>query len=221
MLDKTGELAGISGFFWGADSFNPGKDQYYEKTSVLSQASGLTNSTPNIINATYTDARGRKVGTITYGATASDDITTQFNYNPIGELIEVVDPIGLSTFYEYDLAGRVTQEKHPDRGVTHTVYDPASNVIQLETPGTLTFGGSVTMEYDYNRLVHKYMPLSSGADLYDIAYTYGTKGAAAKKERSSEVAAVQRLWAAGIPMTCAVFHCYRSMPRLVTGHWPL
>jgi hypothetical protein len=27
---------GISGFFWGADSFNPGKDQYFEKTSVLS-----------------------------------------------------------------------------------------------------------------------------------------------------------------------------------------
>ena len=176
MLDKTGELAGISGFFWGADSFKPGTNQYYEKTSVLSQASGLTNSTPNIINATYTDARGRKVGTITYGATASDDITTQFNYNPIGELIEVVDPIGLSTFYEYDLAGRVTREKHPDRGVTRTVYDPASNVIQLETPGTLTFGGSVTMEYDYNRLVHKYMPLSSGADLYDMSYTYGTKG---------------------------------------------
>ena len=120
--------------------------------------------------------QGRKVGTITYGATASDDITTQFNYNPIGELIEVVDPIGLSTFYEYDLAGRVTREEHPDRGVTRTVYDPASNVIQLETPGTLTFGGSVTMEYDYNRLVHKYMPLSSGADLYDMAYTYGTKG---------------------------------------------
>jgi RHS repeat-associated protein len=160
---------------WNDDLIS-GKDQYYEKTSVLSQASGLTNSTPNIINATYTDARGRKVGTITYGATASDDITTQFNYNPIGELIEVVDPIGLSTFYEYDLAGRVTREEHPDRGVTRTVYDPASNVIQLETPGTLTFGGSVTMEYDYNRLVHKYMPLSSGADLYDMAYTYGTKG---------------------------------------------
>jgi len=160
---------------WNDDLIS-GKDQYFEKTSVLSQASGLTNSTPNIINATYTDARGRKVGTITYGATASDDITTQFNYNPIGELIEVVDPLGLSTFYEYDLAGRVTREEHPDRGVTRTVYDPASNVIQLETPGTLTFGGSVTMEYDYNRLVHKYMPLSSGADLYDMAYTYGTKG---------------------------------------------
>ncbi|MDB2502952.1 hypothetical protein N9W87_02665, partial [Schleiferiaceae bacterium] len=160
---------------WNDDLIS-GKDQYYEKTSVLSQASGLTNSTPNIINATYTDARGRKVGTITYGATAGDDITTQFNYNPIGELIEVVDPIGLSTFYEYDLAGRVTREEHPDRGMTVTTYDPASNVTQIQTPGSLAFGGSVTMEYDYNRLVHKYMPLSSGADLYDIAYTYGTKG---------------------------------------------
>lgn len=45
--------------------------------------------------------------------------------------------------------------------------------------------------------------------------------AAAKKERSSEVAAVQRLWAVGILVTYVVFHCYRSMPRLVTGHWPL
>ena len=42
--------------------------------------------------------------------------------------------------------------------------------------------------------------------------------AAAKKERSSEVAAAKRLWAVGILVTYAVFHCYRSMPRLVIKH---
>ena len=160
---------------WNTDLI-PGKTLYYEKTEVQSNATGLTNATPNIENATYTDSRGRKVGTITYGSTSSDSIVTVFNYNNIGELTEVVDPLGLSTFYAYDLAGRVTTEYHPDRGMTVTTYDPASNVTQIQTPGSLAFGGSVTMEYDYNRLVHKYMPLSSGADLYDIAYTYGTKG---------------------------------------------
>ena len=83
---------------WNTDLI-PGKTLYYEKTEVQSNATGLTNATPNIENATYTDSRGRKVGTITYGSTSSDSIVTVFNYNNIGELTEVVDPLGLSTFY--------------------------------------------------------------------------------------------------------------------------
>jgi len=161
-------------FDWN-DDLTSGTDKYYEKTSVLSNASGLTNTTPDIENATYTDSRGRKVGTITYGATSADDIITKFNYNNIGELTEVVDPIGLSTLYTYDLAGRVLTEQHPDRGLTLTDYDPASNVIRIQTPGTLSFGGTITMDYNHNRLTHKYMPSATGSDLYDIVYTYGSK----------------------------------------------
>jgi RHS repeat-associated protein len=161
-------------FDWN-DDLTSGTDQYYEKTSLLSNASGLTNTTPNVVNATYTDSRGRKVGTITYGSTSADDIITKFKYNNIGELTEVVDPIGLSTFYTYDLVGRVLTEDHPDRGLTSTTYDPASNVIEIQTPGTQSFGGAITMDYHYNRLTHKFMPTSTGGDLYDIIYTYGTK----------------------------------------------
>ena len=157
------------------DDLVAGVHSYYEKTSVLSNASGLTNTTPDIISATFTDSRGRKIGTITYGATSSDDIVTKFEYNNIGELIEVIDPIGLSTFYTYDLAGRVLSEDHPDRGVTVTTYDQASNVVEIETPGSQSFGGSITMDYHFDRLTHKYMPNSSGSDLYDISYVYGSK----------------------------------------------
>lgn len=31
------------------------------------------------------------------------------------------------------------------------------------------------MEYDYNRLIRKLMPTSTGSDLYDMVYTYGSK----------------------------------------------
>lgn len=62
---------------WNADL--GGTTLYYEKTQVLSNATGLSNTTPNIVNATYTDSRGRKVGTITYGATTADDIVTRFS----------------------------------------------------------------------------------------------------------------------------------------------
>ena len=48
-------------------------------------------------------------------------------------------------------------------------------MIQIETPGTLSFGGRITMGYHFNRLMNKTMPLSTGSDLYDISYTYGYK----------------------------------------------
>lgn len=32
------------------------------------------------------------------------------------------------------------------------------------------------MSYSYNRLVKKYMPNSSGTDLYDVDYIYGSYG---------------------------------------------
>ncbi len=49
-----------------------------------------------------------------------------------------------------------------------------SNVIAINTPATQSFGGSITMEYDYNRLINKRMPNSTGTDLYDVDYTYGS-----------------------------------------------
>ena len=48
-------------------------------------------------------------------------------------------------------------------------------MIQIETPGTLSFGGRITTGYHFNRLMNKTMPLSTGSDLYDISYTYGYK----------------------------------------------
>ncbi len=148
---------------------------YYEKTWVKS-STGLGTTTPDVESATYTDSRGRKVGQITFGATSSDNIITSFTYNNIGELMSVTDPIGLVTNYTYDLAGRVLTEDHPDRGLTETFYDKASNVTFLRTPGTIPFGGGITMNYHYNRLSSKRMPGSSGSDLYDVDYTYGTSG---------------------------------------------
>jgi YD repeat-containing protein len=68
----------------------------------------------------------------------------------------------------------VKTENHPDRGLTTTTYDKASNVIAINTPGTQAFGGSITMVYDYNRLSKKRMPNSLGTDLYDVDYTYGS-----------------------------------------------
>ena len=158
---------------WNTDLL--GVSNYFEKTSVLSN-SGAGTLTPNMVAANFTDARGRKIGQITYGPTPADNIVTTFEYNEIGELMNVTDPIGEVTHYEYDLAGRVVLEDHPDRGITRTFYDNASNVIEIETPGTLEFGGRITMGYDYNRLITKLMPNSGGMDLYDIQYTYGYKG---------------------------------------------
>ena len=152
-----------------------GSVHYFEKTSVASSL-GSGNLTPDLVTANYTDARGRKIGQITYGNSPIDNIVTQFNYNEIDELMQVTDPIGAITNYSYDLAGRVTEENHPDRGITTTTYDNASNVTSIETPATIDVGGVISMSYDYNRLLSKTMPNSGGLDLYDIEYVYGSKG---------------------------------------------
>ena len=101
----------------------------------------------------------------------TDDITL-FTYTQLGELLTVEDPLNQTTSYTYDLAGRSLTENHPDRGLVINTYDKASNLISMER-GSL---GPIAFAYSYNRLTSRTMPGSSGNDLYDVVYTYGTPG---------------------------------------------
>lgn len=113
---------------------------------------------------TYTDSRGRQVA-----VRNGNDILTEFNYDPLGQVLKVKDPVQLETQYTYDNFGRVTQEIHPDRGTTNTTYDPASNVRTVDWAGDL-----ISYEYSYNRLVNKLMPAGASKNLYDVEYIYGS-----------------------------------------------
>ena len=98
---------------------------------------------------------------------------TAFTYSPLSELLTVTDPLGAVTTYTYDMAGRQLSEDHPDRGLTETSYDKASNVVGITNEATRALNGAIALDYDFNRLVSKTMAGSVGTDLYDIQYTYG------------------------------------------------
>lgn len=147
--------------------------EFYTRSTTLSN-SASTNPTPDVSSSEYVDARGRKIGAIQHGA---NELVTQFQYNAIGELLTVIDPIGEVTQYTYDLAGRQLSENHPDRGLSTLTYDKASNVIEMTNPATDAQNDAIHLSYDYNRLISKVMPSAGGAvNLYNVQYIYGSPG---------------------------------------------
>ena len=139
---------------------------------ILSSAGN--GSTPNSKTAEFIDSYGRKTKSIQYLGTTA--LTTMFTYNGLNELLEVNNPKGLSTYYSYDLAGRQLEEVHPDRGTTTMEYDPSGNVIEVHNEATNQTGvGGISMNYHFGRLISKSMPSVPGADIYNVAFTYGFK----------------------------------------------
>src|SRR5699024_1295428 len=94
---------------------------------------------------TYTDVRGQQRKTV-----QNDEITTKFDFNTVGELVRVTDTKGYQTLYEYDLAGRRTAEKSPDRGKTLFQYDKAGHLIKKQTANLMQPGSSGSIDYVYN-----------------------------------------------------------------------
>ncbi|HLS30353.1 MAG TPA: hypothetical protein VK021_05820, partial [Flavobacteriaceae bacterium] len=117
---------------------------------------------------TYTDIRGQQRKTV-----QNDQITTEFDYNTVGELIKVTNTNGYQTKYEYDLAGRRTAEKSPDRGLTEFTYDKAGHLIKKQTANLMQPGnnGSIEYKYHYDRLTHIIYP---NHPENNVVYEYGT-----------------------------------------------
>lgn len=127
----------------------------------------LTDRFGNLATTTYGyDLRGR-LATIS----RSDGVTTRLvtlTYSAQGFLATVVDPLGRTTSYQYDAAGRKTVETLPDGNQVHMAYDASGNNTSLTPPGGLphVFGYS---EVDR---VTSYVPPSVGAGAWATAHEY-------------------------------------------------
>lgn len=93
---------------------------------------------PGIAPLAFTyDSAGRMLT-----ASASDGTTTRtttYSYYPSGPaqgwLQSATDPLGRTLAYQYDPAGRVTQETLPDGSVVQFTYDAAGNLTAVTPPG--------------------------------------------------------------------------------------
>ncbi|MFD3761065.1 RHS repeat-associated core domain-containing protein [Streptomyces sp. NPDC058622] len=98
------------------------------------------------VTTTISDARGNPVELRQFkGRQASGAFdSTRYSYGPSGELSQVVDPVGNTWRYEYDLRGRKTKEHDPDRGVTTYAFNDGDQAVStLDARGR-----SVHVSYD-------------------------------------------------------------------------
>ncbi|MFA7616555.1 MAG: RHS repeat-associated core domain-containing protein [Weeksellaceae bacterium] len=127
-----------------------------EMTTAYSIESSLFKTT--VVNElgqtkhSFTDVRGRTTKVVE--ESTGGNIETTFEYNALGELLKVKDTGGNETLSKYDMAGRRTELRHPDNGITKFTYDNASNLIAKETANLLAENNAEKIEYFYtfNRL---------------------------------------------------------------------
>jgi len=84
------------------------------------------------------------------------DLWTQYVYDGISQVREIIDQKGNLTQYTYDLLGRRTTVTVPDAGQTELIYDNASNLIERKTAtirDVISNDGSIRYTYDKERLI--------------------------------------------------------------------
>lgn len=93
---------------------------------------------------TVSDARGNTTELIQYTGAGAVTQTTKYGYDPAGRLTTMTDPSGNQWVNVYDLLGRQTSAKDPDKGTTTTAYDDAGQVLST----TDALGNTLTYTYD-------------------------------------------------------------------------
>jgi RHS repeat-associated protein len=126
---------------------------------------------------TYRDVRDliTTVQQFNNGDSGRETILTSYEYDPMKQIVRVMDDHRNQTTASYDHFGRRIQFNSPDMGLIKTDYDLASNVIRKITPNLLAEGQAIVYDYDYNRLNSISYPNYSGNN---VNYTYGAPGAA-------------------------------------------
>jgi RHS repeat-associated protein len=118
------------------------------------------------ISRVTTDARGNPLARIGYlGATA---VASSYSYDPLGNLVSVVDPMGNAWSNSYDSLGRRTVSTDPDLGTWSYGYDDAGRLLtQIDAKSQQT-------AFSYDRL-GRVLTKTSGVGLPNaevVANTY-------------------------------------------------
>ncbi|WP_320042303.1 RHS repeat-associated core domain-containing protein [uncultured Desulfobacter sp.] len=124
--------------------------------------------------------------------------TSTYTYNSRGNLNTVVDPLGLTTSYSYDLLDRVTRIENPDYTVTEFQYDEKGNMTMLTTP----VPADHTFEYNGVNKVSSFITPQNSV----TTYTYDTK---------------RKLTNIGLPSgkTITNIYLHSRLSRTVTDEW--
>ena len=98
-------------------------------------------------------------------------LLTEYAYNPLSELVAVLDAKENLTKGTYDTTGELISLESPDNGRTEYLYDRSGNLGAKETGNLRAAGNLVRYQYRFNRLEGIDYPNS-----VDITITYGDRG---------------------------------------------
>ena len=117
------------------------------------QVTTVTDALGNV-SKTHFDGSGRTVKSIRFESPGSQDsILTQFTYDGIGRLVEVLDADSNVTVSEYDMGDRRVRVSHPASGETTFTYDVLGNVLTRQTANLRDSSLFIVYGYDRGRLV--------------------------------------------------------------------
>src|SRR5262249_39626512 len=104
--------------------------------------------------------------------TASDVLTTRWEYDKNSRLTKLIDSKNYNTTYAYDALDRVTSETYPDSGVRSFTYDVNSNIATVTDQNSTV----VSYAYDYlDRLTKKTFSISAShikGESTQVDFTY-------------------------------------------------
>jgi len=121
----------------------------------------------------YTNVRKLLVSTKDQHSQGTD-VLSSYEYNPVNELVKVVDDKGNQFLYTYDRMGRKTSTTHPDAGMTTCFYDLNGNPTQIKTANQQS-GNGIKYTYDFERMIKITYPVNTANN---VTLTYGANGAA-------------------------------------------
>ncbi len=145
--------------------------------NVIRTAYSIDSETSSVVS-TVTDANQNVRSYYTGGSglvtrEQQGTLTTVFNYDPIGQLVETVRGQE-NVQYEYDLAGKQIKITSSKGGTTTLTYDKAGNLVEKQTANLQKESKKIEYSYDYNRLTDINYPQYPENS---VTYTYGGKNA--------------------------------------------
>src|SRR5690606_14424930 len=157
---------------YGTGADHTSTPRYYEKVTLPE----------GNISQTFKDAKGQVVLTKQIDDLNNIELLTKYNYNTIGELLQVTDADNKNTVYQYDTFGQKTQVTHPDNGLSKFEYDLAGKLVASTNQNLLNQNSSARIQYQYvfNQLKTITYPATASNGITipasTVAYTYGANG---------------------------------------------
>ena len=136
-----------------------GYDGLNRKVAVTNQAS--------IVTRFGFDVLGR-LAAVTNAFGTSQQMTTRYVYDEVGNLLQQIDSLNRTNLYTYDALGRRTKETQPGLQAQTFGYDAVGNLIRQTNFNSLV----ITNQYDaLNRLTNK-----ASVNGYKITFAYSPTG---------------------------------------------